>query len=73
MSRMRIVARCVRCGGRKITVEKDVVFKDEKDLEQQLLKMMLCHDGYGLDLNSFTFRCADCGGEVALEVEKDAS
>ena len=44
---------CSKCGSDKI----NITWKFKKSEE---MNMLLCHDGYGLQLEDATIRCAEC-------------
>ena len=64
MERLRAVLKCPKCGSDEVVVEKYIKCGSKEDLEEKLLKEILCHDGYGWDLNTFSIRCARCGSKI---------
>ena len=56
----RVWLECKKCGSRKITATKLVKYTN---WEEALIRELYCHDGFGWDLNTFDFKCAECGSD----------
>ena len=56
----RVWLECKKCGSRKITATKRVVYSD---WDEAIIRETMMHDGFGWDLNTFDFKCAECGSD----------
>jgi len=64
MGRMRVVLKCEKCGSEEVVVEKIIEYTTRDDLDAKILAEVMCHDGVGWDLSSFTVKCARCGAKI---------
>lgn len=57
------IAKCPKCNGEHFEIYKSF---NGKTRESAIYHETLCHDGYGWDLNGFTFVCVnpDCDSEI---------
>jgi len=51
--------KCKKCGSNKFILRKKIHY--EGSLKSALISELLCHGGFGWDVNTFDFVCAKCG------------
>jgi len=51
--------KCKKCGSNKFILRKKIHY--EGSLKSALISELLCHDGFGWNVNTFDFVCAKCG------------
>ena len=50
--------KCKKCKSEKISISKKVQGESEKGI---IIQETFCHEGFDFDINTFNFKCVDCG------------